>query len=134
MTFPNANYDTVPLKISTADRVFTDTKDLDTSEMLEYLSKYNGRSTSSCPNVSEWLSAFGEAENVFCVTITSGLSGSYNSACAALQEYIEADPSRKGYVILLSQALNKEFCFDFSKEKDYRFEIEAHSLIDSTNI
>lgn len=98
LTLPNANYDTVPLKISTADRVFTDTKALDTSEMLEYLSKYNGRSTSSCPNVSEWLSAFGEAENVFCVTITSGLSGSYNSACAALQEYIEADPSRKGYV------------------------------------
>lgn len=42
--------------------------------------------------------------------------------------------SRKGNVILLSQALNKEFCSDFSKEKDYRFEIEAHSLIDSTNI
>lgn len=42
--------------------------------------------------------------------------------------------SRKGNVILLSQTLNKEFCSDFSKEKDYRFEIEAHSLIDSTNI
>ena len=99
LTVENANYDTVPLKISTSARVFTDTKELDTGEMLEYLSKYNGRSSSSCPNVSEWLAAFGEAKNVFCVTITSGLSGSYNSACAALQEYTEADPSRKGYVI-----------------------------------
>ena len=99
LTVKNVAYSTVPLKISTSERVFTDTEVLDTSEMLEYLSKYNGRSSSSCPNVSEWLSAFEDAENVFCVTITSGLSGSYNSACAALQEYTEADPKRKGYVI-----------------------------------
>lgn len=39
---------------------------------------------------------------------------------------------------MLSQTLDKKFCSDFSKEKDYRFEIrfeiEAHSFIDSANI
>ena len=35
---------------------------------------------------------------------------------------------------MLSQALDKKFCSDFSKEKYDRFEIEDHSLIDSTNI
>ena len=33
---------------------------------------------------------FGDADDVFCVAITSGLSGSYNAACIAKQMY-EAD-------------------------------------------
>lgn len=31
-------------------------------------------------------------------------------------------------------SLGENFCSDFSKEKDNRFEIAAHSFIDSTHI
>ncbi len=90
---------TVPLKIETDERSFEDNYKLNIEEMLVYLGGYNGRSTTSCPNVSDYFSAFGDAENVFCVTITSGLSGSYNAAMAAKKEYEEIHPKRKVYVI-----------------------------------
>lgn len=90
---------TVPLKISSDDRDFVDNDTLDIEDMLVYLEGYTGKSTTSCPNVSDFVQAFGDAENVFCVTITSGLSGSYNSACAAKAEYETLHPKRHVYVI-----------------------------------
>ena len=58
--------------------------------MLDYFSQYKGKSKTSCPNPADWIDAFGDADDVFCVAITSGLSGSYNAACIAKQMY-EAD-------------------------------------------
>lgn len=90
---------TVPLKLSTAEKEFVDDANLDVHKMLDYLEKYKGRSGSSCPNVAEWEAAFEDAENVFCVTITSGLSGSYNAASTAAKNYKEAHPERNIYVV-----------------------------------
>ena len=76
-----------PLKIITAEREFVDDDTLDAVAMSDYLYRYRGKSKSSCPNTADWLAAFGDADEIFCVTITSGLSGSYNSATAAKQIY-----------------------------------------------
>lgn len=89
----------VPLKISTSEREFVDTPDLDTAEMLSYLASFKGRSRSSCPNASEWEEAFEEADNIFCITITSALSGSYNSALAAKEEHLSSHPQKRIHVI-----------------------------------
>lgn len=83
-----------PMKIITAEREFVDDDTLDVNGMADYLYQYKGKSKSSCPNTTDWLDAFGDADEIFCVTITSGLSGSYNSACAAKQIY-EADNKGK---------------------------------------
>ena len=93
------NYATVPMKIVAGMRQFVDDSKLDVSEMMTFLEKYNGKSGSSCPNVDEWLDAFGDAENVFCIAMTSSLSGSYNSARIAVNQYVEAHPERKATVI-----------------------------------
>ena len=53
----------------------------------------------SCPNQSDWLSAFGDAERVFCVTITGTLSGSYNAALLAKEIYEEKHPDRRVFVL-----------------------------------
>ena len=68
---------TVPLKIIVGEKEFVDDCNVDIENMLTTLEKYKGKSSSSCPNVANWLDSFGEAEGIFCVTITSGLSGSY---------------------------------------------------------
>lgn len=88
-----------PLKIITAQREFVDDADLDLDEMIQYLQTYKGRSQTSCPNPEDWLTAFGDAQDVFCVTITSGLSGSYNAACAARDIYEAEHPDRRVFVI-----------------------------------
>ena len=94
-----AAFDVAPLKIITAEREFVDDRQLDLEDMLQYFKSYKGRSQTSCPNPEDWLTAFGDAEDVFCVTITSGLSGSYNAACVAKGMYEAENPGRRVFVI-----------------------------------
>lgn len=88
------DYASVPLKIVTAEKEYTDDAKLDTGLMLKELAAYKGRSGTACPNVGEWLDAFGQAEEVFAVTITSSLSGCYNACIQAKAEYEETSGRR----------------------------------------
>ena len=91
-------YTTVPMKIR-ADQEYVDNTNLDLAAMVEGLRNHKGKSGSSCPNVGEWLEAFGDAQCVFGITITKHLSGSYNAAHQAAQSYMEAHPERKAFII-----------------------------------
>lgn len=85
----------VPLIISTEEKSFTDNALLNVSEMLDNLASYKGRSYTACPSAGTWLSAFGNADTVYAVTITSGLSGSFNAAMAARELYLQTHPDAK---------------------------------------
>lgn len=93
------DYASVPLKIITNENEFVDNKALDVEHMIKYLSEYKGRSSTACPAPMEWYEAFGDSKYVFCVTLTSKLSGSYNAACLAKTDYEENYPDRKVFVI-----------------------------------
>ena len=95
----DVNYSFVPLKIITDEKQYIDSPDLDVDAMIDDLRKYKGTSKSSCPNMDEWKSAFGDCDGVFCVPITRNLSGSYNSASIAVEEYLEENPGKKAYVV-----------------------------------
>ena len=86
------------MKIITSEKEFVDNSSLDINEMVTFLESYKGRSQTSCPNAEDWLNAFGSADDVICVTITSGLSGSYNTACAAKRIY-EEDENKRVFVL-----------------------------------
>lgn len=88
-----------PLKIIAGEKEFVDDHALDVSGMVRWFDSYKEKSKTSCPNPGDWLDAFGDADEVFCVTITSGLSGSYNSACVAKQMYKAEHPGKKVCVI-----------------------------------
>ena len=87
------------LKVITNEREFVDDSTLDVDAMVSWFDSYKGKSKTSCPNPADWLEAFGDAEEVYCVTITSGLSGSYNAACIAKQMYESENPERRVCVI-----------------------------------
>ena len=95
MEMEGAEFSNVPLKILAGDREFVDDATTDVEEMVDYMSTYVGKSSTACPSAGEYLEAFGDAEEVYCVTITSGLSGSYNSAAIAAREYKERHPNRR---------------------------------------
>lgn len=95
---PGVNYTTVPMKIVAA-KEYVDDAALDLASMVADLQAHKGKSGSSCPNVSDWLTAFGEAETVFGLTITKHLSGSFNAAQQAAALYKEAHPERKVFII-----------------------------------
>lgn len=88
-----------PLKIITSQKEYVDDAALDVRGMVDDLQSYKGKSSTSCPNCSDWLNAFGDAEWVFCVTITGTLSGSYNAACLAKENYEEMYPTRRVFVL-----------------------------------
>lgn len=85
----------VAMILSTNERSFTDNEHLNITEMLDYMSEYKGRSYTACPSVDAWLSAYEGGDEIYAVTITSGLSGSYNAAIAAKQLYLNEHPEAK---------------------------------------
>ena len=94
LSMGDVNYTTVPLKII-AEKEYVDDVSLDLSGMMEDLRNHKGKSGSSCPNVGEWLEAFGDAEEIFCVTISRNLSGSFAASVQAGETYMEEHPGRK---------------------------------------
>lgn len=99
LTLSKAAFASAPLKIITNDREFVDDSALDVDAMITYFENYKETSRTSCPNPSDWLDAFGDADDIFCVTITSGLSGSLNAACIAKQMYESEHPEKRVFVI-----------------------------------
>ncbi len=94
-----ADISVAPLKIITANREFIDNDELDVGEMSDFLKGYSGKSSTACPSPGDWISNFDDKKFVFCITITSGLSGSYNSACIAKSDYEQLYPGRRVYVV-----------------------------------
>lgn len=92
-------FSSAPLKIKTAEKEYIDDSSLDVFGMVNDLKSYKGRSSTSCPNSEDWLAAFGDYENIFCITITATLSGSYNSCMIAKAEYENLHPERKVFVL-----------------------------------
>ena len=96
---PDVAFESVPLKIRSADREYLDNTELDIGEMVATLKAEKTAASTSCPNMMEWLDAFGDAEQVFAVAITSQLSGSYNAALQAAHDFKQEDSDRRIMVI-----------------------------------
>lgn len=92
-------YGYASLKIVIGDQTFIDEEEMDRMEMLEQMKAYQGTSRTSCPNVADWMEAFGDADVIYCVTMTSNLSGTYNAAVLAKEHYLEEHPDAKIYLL-----------------------------------
>ncbi|MBQ7821817.1 MAG: DegV family protein [Clostridia bacterium] len=98
-SLPSVDFTSAPLKIITSEKQYVDNSELDVLEMVNDLQSYKGKSSSSCPNSEDWLAAFGDAEEIYCITITATLSGSYNAAMLAKKTYEEKYPERRVFVL-----------------------------------
>lgn len=99
LSMDQINLGVVPLHIIVGDQEFIDDETLDLGKMQTALSTHKGKTSTSCPNAHNWIDAFDNSEVIFCVTITSGLSGSCASANTAKEMYEQSYPDRKVYVI-----------------------------------
>jgi DegV family protein with EDD domain len=95
----HVDFETAPLHIIVGDKVFVDDANLDTTVMQQALDDYNDKTSTACPAPGDWITAFGDADYIFCTTITGHLSGSYNSAMIAKKMYEEEHPGRKVHVL-----------------------------------
>ena len=113
LSMGNPHFASVPMKVRAA-KEYIDDANLNLAGMVEDLKNHKGTSGSSCPNVGEWLDAFGDADVVFCTTISKNLSGSYNAALQAVTTYMEENPGRKA-VVLDSLAAGPQQAFIIDK-------------------
>lgn len=143
------DFEYAPLTISTDERSFVDDKNIDIDDMLTYLSNYEGRSFTSCPNPNDWLKAYDGADILYVVTLTSALSGTYNSAKIAADMYLEQNPNAKIHIfdslstgpeirLLIDKiaelvTLNKSFEEVVLKATDYQKHTRLFVLLESFN-
>lgn len=92
------DYAYAPLKLLFNDKENIDTPELDVDAMLDEMLSTRARATTSCPNVGEWLEGYEGGDCIFATTITSNLSGSYNAAVQAKNEFLTRYPDKKVHV------------------------------------
>lgn len=87
-----------PITISTDNKHYVDNQELDVHLMSEELAKYKGVSHTACPSVGSWLDCYEGFDEVFVVTLTGSMSGTYNSAMTAKGIYEEENENVKVHV------------------------------------
>lgn len=92
-------YRSVPLKIISPSKEYTDVVGLDSVKMMQEIYAGKEKFTTSCPNAYEWGNAFEGAEQIIAITITSHLSGSYSAAVTAAEDYKLEHPESEIFVI-----------------------------------
>ena len=89
----------VPMKVRVGGREFPDDANLDVGELIEAFSDEAAESSTSCPNIAEWTSAFAGADEIVALALTSKISGGFNSAQAAAKHYLFDHSEAKVFVL-----------------------------------
>ena len=87
-----------PLTITVEDKNFIDNSNLNLDDMLDALANTKEKTGTACPSPADFEDAFEEADEVFVLTISSQMSGTYNSAMLAKNMYEEKFPQNKVHV------------------------------------
>lgn len=99
---PNTTFERVPLSIQIGDETFIDDITLNIDDMMEKMYATATGASSACPSPEAFATAYQGAENVIAITITGGLSGSYNSAVLGKSVFLETNQANVHIVDSLS--------------------------------
>ncbi|MDR0219841.1 MAG: DegV family protein [Lachnospiraceae bacterium] len=87
----DARIEFIPFIMDVGERQVVDDESFDQQEFLQWLAECPQCPKSSCPSPERYMQSFdsGGADDIYVITISSKLSGSYNSAMLAKQMYLE---------------------------------------------
>lgn len=86
----------VPFKLYLEGKEYVDDSNLDVDAFVNDMKASNDLPRSACPSPNDFLDAFkGEEDEIFVVTISSKLSGTYNSAMVAKELFETENPGKK---------------------------------------
>lgn len=89
------DFSLVPLKIIVGDREFIDNETLNTKELIAAMKTHKTASSSACPSPEDFAAELRKNKESYVITMTSGLSGTYNSARVARSMVLEEDDTLK---------------------------------------
>ena len=87
-----------PLRILVGDTEYVDEPSLDTRAMMDAVYSFKGKTGSACPSPEEYADHCRSVDETYIVTISSSLSGSYNSAVLARDLVLAESPEKKIHV------------------------------------
>ncbi len=93
------DFETIPFSIRIGNREYLDDESISVEDMLTANENHAEMAQSSCPSPESWREKFSPEGPVLAFTISSALSGSYNSACTAKMMLQEDDPDKQIAVI-----------------------------------
>ncbi len=79
----------VPFKIDIDDHSFIDDENLDINNFIKTMKASPNPIRTSCPSPGDFVEEYKKADNIFVVTISAALSGTYNSAILAKDMIME---------------------------------------------
>ena len=88
------HYENVALELDVDDYHVMDDESFNQLEFLQKVKESPNSPKSSCPPPARFMDAFGENDHVYMITLSSQLSGSYNSAMLAKELYEEQQESK----------------------------------------
>jgi DegV family protein with EDD domain len=89
----------IPLAIQIEEENIIDDETFNQIDFLRKMNESKNCPKSSCPSPDSYMSHFDEAEDIYVVTLSSRLSGSYNSAELAKKLYLEDHPNKNIEVV-----------------------------------
>lgn len=89
----------VPLTLQVGKDIVVDDNKFDQTRFLRLMKECSECPKSACPSPEAYMEAFEGADEIFVITLSSHLSGSYNSAELAKVLYLEKHPNKKIEVI-----------------------------------
>ena len=95
----NADFTTIPFTIRVGSHEYIDDENISVEEMLTANENHSEVAQTACPGPHDWLEKFETPGPVLAFTISSALSGSYNSACTARNMLLEEEPDKQIAVI-----------------------------------
>jgi len=103
------NIELAPLTFTLDGEEFVDDETLDLDDYLRKIDASENVPKSACPSIQTYLQKFeGPHDWTFGVTLSSELSGSYNSAVNAMRQFLEKFPEKKGHIFNSKAAASKE--------------------------
>lgn len=88
----------IPLTLHVGEKDIIDDETFDQASFLKKVAEYPDASKSSCPSPEKFMDYFEKADEIYIVTLSSHLSGSFNSAELAKSMYLEKHPDKKIHV------------------------------------
>ena len=131
-----ADYACVPLKVNIGNKEYIDTPDANPDSLINDLKTTKEKTSTSCPNIYDWKESFKDSNSIFAVTITSGLSGSFNACINAKAMYEKSNNAQIHVIDSLSAGPGLRLIIEKLKDlsaEDLTFEETAKKIEEYKN-
>jgi DegV family protein with EDD domain len=128
----DSRYESVPLTLSVGNDNIIDDETFDQKEFLRKVAECPECPKSACPSPERYRQAFDcDADHIYGITLSSELSGSYNSAVLGMNLLLEEYPDKKIYIFNSRSASIGETLIGMKIEECEQAGMEFEKIIDT---